>query len=188
VRQLTQSRELIAGGWIGLKTQRIEVTSQQVMSQLLRMNPRLAYPVKTTIAAVLGLLAARVVGLPEVYWAAISAVVVVQSDFGTSLTTGWQRLVGTALGASAGALLAPNFGRGVVVFGLGVFGIGLLSVVLRLDRPANRFAAITLAIVLLIPRGEPAWVVALHRFLEVSIGILAGLAISGLWPEKVKTT
>ena len=69
-----------------------------------------------SIAAVLALLVARALGLPEVQWAPISALVVVQSDFGSSLTMSWHRLAGTALGAFVGALLAARFGRGVIIF------------------------------------------------------------------------
>jgi uncharacterized membrane protein YgaE (UPF0421/DUF939 family) len=95
----------------------------------------------------------------------------------------WHRLAGTAIGAIAGALLAANMGRSVITFGLGVFGIGILSVALRLERPANRFAAITFTIVLLVVRAEPTWAIAIHRFLEVSVGIVAGLLLSAVWPE-----
>jgi uncharacterized membrane protein YgaE (UPF0421/DUF939 family) len=148
------------------------------------LKKRLVYPARMTIAAVLALLAARGLGLREVHWAAISALIVVQSDFGSSLLLSWHRLAGTALGAFVGALLAETLGRDVIVFGLGVFGVGLLSAALRLERPANRFAAIAFTIVLLIARAEPAWVVALHRFIEVSAGIVAGLLLSALWPEQ----
>ena len=110
--------------------------------------------------------------------------VVVQSDFGSSLAVSWHRLAGTALGAFVGALLAAHFGRSVIVLGLGVFGIGVLSAALRLERPANRFAAIAFSIVVLVARAESAWVVALHRFLEVSAGIVAGLLLGALWPEQ----
>ncbi len=144
----------------------------------------LVYPLRTTIAAVLALLAARVLGLHEVYWAPISALVVVQSDFGSSLLMSWHRLAGTALGVVVGALLAEMVGRNVMVYGFGVLGVGLLAAVLRLERPANRFAAIALTIVLLIVRADPAWVVALHRSIEVSAGIVTGLFLSALWPEQ----
>jgi len=142
------------------------------------------YPARTTLAAMLALCAARLLALPEVYWASISAVVVVQSDFGSSLAISWHRLVGTALGAFTGAFLAVQFGRSALVFGLGILGVGLVSVALRLGRPANRFAAIALCIVLLVARPQSAWVIALHRFLEVSVGIVAGLLLTALWPEK----
>jgi uncharacterized membrane protein YgaE (UPF0421/DUF939 family) len=42
----------------------------------------------------------------------------------------------------------------------------------------------TLAIVVLVPSPQ-RWVLALHRFFEVSVGILVSLAISALWPERL---
>ena len=41
-----------------------------------------------------------------------------------------------------------------------------------------------MAIVLLVPRTGPAWQIALHRFVEVSIGIGVALILSVLWPER----
>jgi len=47
----------------------------------------------------------------------------------------------------------------------------------------NRYASITLGIIVLIPRSNAAWIVALHRFFEVSVGILVALALVAVWPE-----
>jgi len=88
------------------------------------------------------------------------------------------------LGAFTGGLLAAHFGPSVIDFGLVVFGIGLLSAALRLEPSANRFAVITLAIVLFAGPATDAWVRALHRFGEFSAGIIVGLLISALWPEQ----
>ena len=150
--------------------------------KLASLKHNLVYPARTTIAAVLALLAARMVGLPESYWAPISALVVVQPDFHTALTSAWQQFAGTALGAAAGALFVARFQPSATVFGLGVLGLGLLSATLKLDHAANRIAAIALAIVFLVARTQPAWVVALHRFFEVSTGVVVGLLLSALWP------
>ena len=150
---------------------------------LASLKKGLAYPVRITIAALMALLASRGVGLPESYWAPISAIVVTQADFSSSLLLSWHRLVGTFLGAFFGALVAEFAGRGLAVFGLSLLGVGVLSVALRLDRAANRFAAIAFTVVLLITHAEPPWVVALHRFIEVSTGIVAGLLLSTVWPE-----
>jgi len=54
---------------------------------------------------------------------------------------------------------------------------------LRSDRTAYRFGAVTLAIVLLIPRTGLARQIAFHRFAEVSIGIAVALILAMVWPE-----
>jgi uncharacterized membrane protein YccC len=71
----------------------------------------------------------------------------------------------------------------VLVFGTGVFGLGAVCAVLRLERSACRFAGITLAIVLLIPHVKPVWMTAAHRFLEVAAGIAVAVAFTTLWSE-----
>jgi len=40
-----------------------------------------------------------------------------------------------------------------------------------------RYASVTLTIIVLIPRTNPAWIVALHRFIEVSVGIIVALLV-----------
>jgi uncharacterized membrane protein YccC len=61
--------------------------------------------------------------------------------------------------------------------------IGLLSIAFRLEKTAYRYASITLAIIVLIPCSAPPWIIALHRFLEVSVGIFVALAVVAVWPE-----
>jgi hypothetical protein len=65
-----------------------------------------------------------------------------------------------------------------------VFLLGPLRVLLRSDLNGYRFGVATLAIILLVPRVGPAWLVALHRFIEVSIGIAVALVLAVAWPEK----
>jgi Fusaric acid resistance protein-like len=120
---------------------------------------------------------------PKLYWATISTIIVMQSTLGAALTISGQRFAGTVLGAAAGALLSTYFHSSVAIFGVGVFSLGLICAVLRV-RTAYRFSAVTLAITMLIPRDGPGWVVAEYRFVEVSVGILAGLAITALWPTQ----
>ena len=66
--------------------------------------------------------------------------------------------------------------------------IGLLSYGFRLEKTAYRYASVTLTIIVLIPRTNPAWIVALHRFIEVSIGIIVALIVVALWPERSPIT
>lgn len=138
---------------------------------------------RTTVAATGSFLVARAFGLPEAYWAAITTMIVMQSTLGAAWTISLQRLAGTVLGAAAGAALATYFGPSAIAFGAGILGLGLICAILHLDRAAYRFAGITLALIMLAERGHPE-VAAMHRFLEVSLGIVAGLLITAIWPER----
>ena len=108
-----------------------------------------------------------------------------QSTLGAAFTVSWQRFVGTAIGAAAGALLATYFGSNMVIFAVGIFILGIICAASGLDRAAYRFAGITLAITMLIAHPAPAWIIAVHRFIEVSLGIAVGLAMTAIWPERL---
>jgi len=108
-----------------------------------------------------------------------------QSTLEAALPISVKYFAGTAVGAAVGALTASYFDSSVWAFGVAVFIIGFLGMVLRVERSAFRYASITLVIVMLVPRSTSASarVVALHRFLEVSIGLAVGLALFVLWPK-----
>jgi uncharacterized membrane protein YgaE (UPF0421/DUF939 family) len=140
----------------------------------------LLHVARTTIAAVVSLVLVRLLRLPEFYWAPISTIVIIESTIDPR-TVSWQRFVGTALGAALAALIATFFHSTTLVYALAIFVCGGLCALLRLNG-AYRFAAITLSIVLLIPYHRPPWIVAAHRFVEVSVGIAVGLGLALLWP------
>jgi uncharacterized membrane protein YccC len=140
---------------------------------------------RTAIAVLASLYTARLCRMPEAYWAAITTLVVMQSSLGATLEISGQRLAGTALGAAAGALLSERFGANVLVFAAGVFVLGLICAVLHLGHNAYRYAGVTLAIVVLITRDRAGWIVAEHRFVEVAIGIVVGLILAAIWPERL---
>jgi len=135
---------------------------------------------RMAVGTVVSMLLARGLKLPEFYWAPISTIVILLSTI-NPLTLAWQRFAGTALGAVVGAVIATFFPPSWLVYGLGLFACGILGAALRLGS-AYRFAAITLTVVLLIGHGRPPWNVAIHRFIEVSLGIAVALATTLAWP------
>ncbi len=145
-------------------------------------GPALISSARTAIAATVSFMAARQFGMPEAYWAPIVTLVIMQSTLGATVKISGQRFVGTVLGAAAGGILAEWFSQNWWVFAGGVFVLGIVCALLRLEN-SYRFAGITLAIVLLIPHVARPWVVALHRSIEVTIGIVVGLAMTVIWPE-----
>ena len=147
----------------------------------------LVHSLRTAVAAVASLLVARLLRLPATYWAPITTLVITQSSLGAAFSVSWQRFIGTVLGAAVGGLMASYFPPYVLVFGICVFILGLVCALTRSGYSAYRFGGMTVAIVLLIPRVEPAWLIALHRFAEVSIGIGVALIFAWVWPEKEAT-
>jgi len=140
--------------------------------------PSITHSIRTAAAATVSVVVARLVQMPEAYWAAIATLVVMQS------TLSIERIVATAVGASVGAVEANYFGANLIAFMLAIFFIGLVSLAFRLEKTAYRYASVTLAIIVLIPRTNPAWIVALHRFIEVSVGIIVALIVVAVWPER----
>jgi uncharacterized membrane protein YccC len=141
------------------------------------------HSVRTAVAAMASLLAARLFRLPEIYWAAITTLVVTQSSLGAAFSVSRQRFMGTVLGALVGGVVATYFSPNLLLFAACILVLGLLCALVGADRSAYRFGGVTLTIVLMIPRSNPAWQVALHRFAEVSIGIVIALLLAVLWPE-----
>jgi uncharacterized membrane protein YgaE (UPF0421/DUF939 family) len=139
----------------------------------------LLHSLRTTVATVLSAMLARALKLPEFYWAPISTIVILLSP-SDPFTLAWQRFAGTALGAVVGALIASYFAMNWMVYGAGILVCGILSALLRLGG-AYRFAAITLTIILLITHPAPPWIVAYHRFVEVSLGIAVALLVTKVW-------
>jgi len=145
--------------------------------------PSVVHSIRTAIAATVSLAIARFFGLPEAYWAAIATLVVMQSTLAATLLLSIERIAATAVGAATGALLASYLSGNLLVFAAAVFVLGLLCAAFHMEKSAYRYASVTLAIIVLIPHSNAPWIVAVHRFVEVSVGILVALAVTAVWPE-----
>jgi len=138
---------------------------------------------RTAIATAVSYLVARAAGMPEAYWAPIITAVVIQSKLGAALQISLDRLIGTVLGAALGGLLASLFTPSWWLFGIGVFMLGLICGVANVPN-SFRFSAMTLAIIELVPRGYAPWKIAIHRSVEVTIGIAVGVVITAIWQDR----
>jgi uncharacterized membrane protein YccC len=141
---------------------------------------------QTAFAAALSYVIALTFGLPQGYWAVITAILVVQSSIGGSLGLVVDRLVATILGAVAGLALLYLFGvdRAALVASLALAVLLLAFVAIR--RPGLRLAPVTAAIILLSDNSvvEPL-VSALDRVGEIVLGSVVALATALLlWPSR----
>ena len=143
-------------------------------------SPHLWHALRTAIAAASAHGLAELIGIPESYWAAISAIIVMQSSLGAAWSTSKQRLQGTVLGVVLGAWLVSALGMHVLLYGFAMMGLGWLCGLLRLELIGYRFAGVTFTIVVLAADPAQVWWVGLYRFLEVSLGITTSLVVTAV--------
>jgi uncharacterized membrane protein YccC len=172
--------------------------SQQELAIKLRLNPSaeagllswerrrlLIHAGKTALAATLCWWLALRFGLHDGYWGAISAIIVLQSNFGATITASRDRILGTLIGAIFGFafsyfwVLPWNF---ILAVFLAVVVCGLLGL-----RSSSRLAGVTITIVMLVQKTGSHRSVALDRVGEVVLGILVALAVSTLvFPDRAR--
>ena len=120
---------------------------------------------------------ATLLRLPQGYWAVFTAVIVVQSSLGATITASIERLMGTAVGALVGAAAAyfharaPQFG-GLIL----CVTVALLSFVVSV-RPALKVAPVTAVIMLIgtTTHMDPLIAAGL-RVVEITVGGVVGVA------------
>jgi uncharacterized membrane protein YccC len=136
--------------------------------------------IRTALAAVLAYWITDLLRLPGGYWAAISAIVVMQSEVGATVAASRDRVAGTAIGAVVGLLTSLVWHHSLLVFGLAVLVVMMLCTALNYKN-AGRLGGVTVAIIVLVRFSGPLWQIALQRFLEVSLGIVISLFVAVAW-------
>jgi uncharacterized membrane protein YccC len=145
----------------------------------------LVLAVKTAMAAGLCYWLARMVGLQDGYWGSISAIIVLQSNVGSTVTASRDRLIGTLIGAAFGAVFSL-FGEGLWPYLAAVITAMVTCSLLGLKN-SSRLAAVTVTILMLVHRTGSNWTLPMHRVLEVLLGIVVALGISTLvLPSRAK--
>jgi uncharacterized membrane protein YccC len=145
---------------------------------------------KTAMAAGLCYWLARLVGLKDGYWGSISAIIVLQSNVGSTVTASRDRLIGTLIGAAFGAAFSL-VGEGLWVYLLAVVAAMVACSLLGLKN-SSRLAAVTVTILMLVHRTTGSnwanWIMPLHRVVEVLLGIVVALVVSTLvLPSRAKS-
>jgi len=113
--------------------------------------------------------------LPEAYWAPIASLVVLFPDREATKKAAMQQLIGTTIGSLIGWAGATLWHHHVLVYGLAVFMAVATCCLLGLE-PVSRLCAVAITVITIIPRAEPAYWAAFHRFIEVSYGVTCALA------------
>ena len=144
----------------------------------------LIHAAKTALAAALCWWIATLFGLHDGYWGAISAIIVLQSNFGATISASRDRILGTLIGALIGFSFT-QFGALPWNYILAVLAAVILCGLLGL-RSSSRLAGVTITIIMLVKTGSH-WTLALDRVMEVFLGIVVAVAISTLvFPDRAR--
>ncbi len=138
----------------------------------------LIHAAKTALAATLCWWVGSRFGMHDGYWGAISAIIVLQSNFGATVTASRDRILGTLIGALFGFSFSL-FGALPWNYILAVFAAMVLCGLLGL-RSSSRLAGVTITIVMLVQSASTHWTLALHRVGQVLLGIVVAIAVSTL--------
>jgi uncharacterized membrane protein YccC len=138
----------------------------------------LIHATKTALAAALCWWLAKLFGWRDAYWGSISAIIVLQSNVGATVTASRDRILGTAIGGVFG-LSFSLFGTLPWNYILAVLAAMIVCGLLGL-RNSSRLAGVTVTIVMLVEKSGPRWTLALDRVGEVLLGIVVALAVTTL--------
>jgi uncharacterized membrane protein YccC len=165
--------------------------SQQQLAVRLHMRPAdrsglltwerkrlLIHAAKTALAAALCWALARLFHLHDGYWGSISAIIVLQSNVGSTVNASRDRILGTIIGAIFGfsfslfGVLPWNYILAVLA---AIVICGLLGL-----RSSSRLAGVTITIIMLVQSSSSYWSLAFDRVVEVIAGIVVALAVTTL--------
>ncbi|HXQ40456.1 MAG TPA: FUSC family protein [Candidatus Udaeobacter sp.] len=136
---------------------------------------------RTTIAALLAFATADLLHMAQIYWAVLTAVIVMQANLGGSIKATFDRLAGTVGGAAWGVIIGlalPHAGALGLALALAL-AVGPLALAAAF-KPWLRIAPVTAIIVLMSTQAQQAGPLAyaLDRVIEILLGVAVALAVS----------
>lgn len=152
-------------------------------AELSRRSPARRHAVRLAVVVTAVDVGARVVGLPHSYWVALTVLLVLKPDYGSTVGRGIGRAAGTAAGVLVAGLLTAAVHPGGAAT---VVMVAVLSGVAWTTFRANYAlfsAVLTAVVVVLLGAIEPAGLgLALDRLADTVIGAGLALAAYAAWP------
>lgn len=141
-----------------------------------RLREGIEHGIMATVAALAAYLPTQVLGLREGFWAAITAIAVVQTEYGATRTTARDQFVGAAIGGLIGVAVVLTTGQDLTSYALAVM-LSIVAASLLNVASAARLAGITATIILLVPHVGSAEAMMLSRVVEVGWGVTVAILV-----------
>ena len=144
-------------------------------------SAHIRHGLKTGLAAMLAYASAHLLSLEYGYWAALSAVIVMQVNVADSIRMCWYRFSGTAVGAIIGIICIIIFPETPAMTMATLFCSTSFCAYMTRYNARYRMAAITVTIVVLASLGQEERILfGILRVLEISIGVISAFLVSVL--------
>lgn len=127
-------------------------------------------------AALMAYLPTRAFGLREGFWAAITAIAVLQVKLDATRNTARDQFTGAAIGGVIGGTMASTAGSHLWSYAAAVM-IAIMACWIANVQSAARLAGTTATIILLVPHGGSALSMVVARVAEVGWGVTVALAV-----------
>ena len=156
----------------------------------LQLRPQFVLAFRNTSAALLALLIASFLKLESPYWAAMTAIIVIQPTRGLLFEKSFYRLVGTAIGSVAGLLLLlQSESPMVLTLGLSLWVAGCVcagNLLYGLRSYACMMAGLTCAVIAMSGYLNPShlYSLAFGRIADVFVGIIVATAVTALFTSR----
>ncbi len=140
-------------------------------------SPELRQSVRTLVSVLLAYLFAHALHLREPYWALVTAVIVTQARISSTIEAGRDQIVGTLIGAAAGAVAIALQLDGlprVPVFAALMVPIAILGAF----KPNLRLAGVALVVTFLFPSEGGPFDRPVDRVLAILVGAAVSLLVS----------
>ena len=143
---------------------------------------RMIHSIKTAFACLIGMLIIKLVGLPLDQWLMITIAVVMcgQINVGSVITKSYMRFLGTLTGSLLAGTTILMFGTEplatAVVISLAAMFFSYVATSEKSYSDSGTLGAVTVIVILF--GQHPTITTALHRFFEISIGILIAALVS----------
>jgi len=144
-------------------------------------NAQLRQAVRVAIGTAFTYAAARLLQLPQGYWAVFTVIIVMQGSIASTLGAAADRLAGTIAGAAIGGVATIAIQHGDATTGVALTLVVAVTAFAAAVRPQLKTAPVTAAIMLLTqPPDFNTETFVLHRVLEIALGAFVGVATSVL--------
>jgi uncharacterized membrane protein YccC len=119
-------------------------------------------------AALIAYLPARALGLQQSFWGAITAIAVVQTEFGATRTSARDQFTGAAIGGLIGQEVI-SYTAAVIVSITACWMLNVTS--------AARLAGVTTTVIMLVPHADSAQSMMVARVTEVAWGVFVAVGV-----------